>query len=88
MNKLIINRYNYKDKISDSDLSFDEKRNLAGLFGTLSLDDRMNLINEVLNGLDYNFIVTPKEVDFQIDRLSSVISSGINRYIHDTKVSN
>ena len=88
MNKLIVNRYNYKDKISDRDLSFDEKRDLAGLFGTLSDSDRMNLINEVLNGLDYNFIVTPKEVDFQIDRLSSVISSGINRYIHDTKVSN
>ena len=54
----------------------------------MSDSDRMNLINEVLNGLDYNFIVTPKEVDFQIDRLSSVISCGINRYIHDTKVSN
>ena len=26
MNKLIVNRYNYKDKISDRDLSFDEKR--------------------------------------------------------------
>ena len=88
MNKLIVNRYNYKDKISDRDLSFDEKRDLAGLFGTLSDSDRMNLINEVLNGLDYNFIVTPKEVDFQIDRLSDVISCGINRYIHDTKVSN
>ena len=60
----------------------------AGLFGTLSDSDKKSLINEVLNGLDYNFIVTPKEVDFQIDRLSSVISSGINGYIHGTKVSN
>ena len=66
----------------------DEKRNFAGLFGTLSDSDKKSLINEVLNGLDYNFIVTPKEVDFQIDRLSSVISSGINGYIHGTKVSN
>ncbi len=88
MNKLVVNRYNYRDKISDRDLSFDDKRNLAGLFGILSESDKMSLISEVLNGLDYNFIVTPKEVDFQIDRLSSVISSGINRYIHDTKVSN
>ncbi len=88
MNKLIVNRYNYKNKIDYSDLSYDEKRNFAGLFGTLSDSDKMSLINEVLNGLDYNFIVTPKEVDFQIDRLSSVISSGINGYIHGTKVSN
>lgn len=88
MNKLIVNRYNYRDKINNRDLSFDEKRDLAGLFGTLSDSDRMSLINEVLNGLDYNFIVTPKEVDFLIDRLSSVISSGINRYIHNSKVSN
>lgn len=88
MNKLVVNRYNYRDKINNRDLSFDEKRDLAGLFGTLSDSDRMSLINEVLNGLDYNFIVTPKEVDFLIDRLSSVISSGINRYIHNSKVSN
>lgn len=88
MNKLIVNRYNYKNKIDYSDLSYDEKRNFAGLFGTLSDSDKKSLINEVLNGLDYNFIVTPKEVDFQIDRLSSVISSGINGYIHGTKVSN
>lgn len=88
MNKLIVNRYNYRDKINNSDLSIDEKRDLAGLFGTLSDSDRMELINEVLNGLDYNFIVTPKEIDFQIDRLSSVISSGINRYIHSSRVSN
>ena len=88
MNKLIVNRYNYKNKIDYSDLSYDEKRNFAGLFGTLSDSDKKSLINEVLNGLDYNFIVTPKEVDFQINRLSSVISSGINGYIHGTKVSN
>ena len=86
--KATYNRYNYKNKIDYSDLSYDEKRNFAGLFGTLSDSDKKGLINEVLNGLDYNFIVTPKEVDFQIDRLSSVISSGINGYIHGTKVSN
>ena len=84
----LITNLNYKNKIDYSDLSYDEKRNFAGLFGTLSDSDKKSLINEVLNGLDYNFIVTPKEVDFQIDRLSSVISSGINGYIHGTKVSN
>lgn len=88
MNKLIVNRYNYRDKISNSYLSDNEKREVAGMIGALSDSDKMSLINEVLNGLDYNFIVTPKEVDFLVDKLSGIIGNGINRYIQDCEVSN
>ena len=86
MNKLIVNRYNYLDKIKDKDLTMEEKKEMAGLLGQLSDTDKKNLINEVLNALNYNFIVTPKEVDFQIERLASVISSGINRSLHKEEV--
>ena len=47
-------------------LSNEEKKEVIGLLGELSDDDRISLISEVLNSLEYNFIVTPKEIDFQI----------------------
>ena len=56
-----------------------------GLMGELSDNDRISLIDEVLNSLNYNFIVTPKEIDFQIDKLSQVISNGINNIICSIK---
>lgn len=82
-NKLIFNRSNYLDKIKDKNLNEEEKREVIGLLGELSDNDRIGLINEVLNSLNYNFIVTPKEIDFQIDKLSDVISNGINMALHD-----
>lgn len=82
-NKLVFNRYNYMDKIKDRDLTYDEKRELMGLMGELSDTDRISLIDEVLGSLNYNFIVTPKEVDFQIDKLSQVLSKGINNIIYN-----
>lgn len=85
-NKLIFTRSNYLDKISDNNLSDDEKREVMGLIGELSDDDKRNLIDEVLNSINYNFIVTPKEIDFQIDKLSSILSCGINRVLHKNSV--
>ena len=84
-NKLVFNRYNYIDKIRDKDLSDEEKKEVMGLMGELSDNDRISLIDEVLNSLNYNFIVTPKEIDFQIDKLSQVISNGINNIICSIK---
>lgn len=84
-NKLVFNRYNYLDKIKDKNLNTEEKKEVLGLIGELSDTDRISLIEEVLNSLNYNFIVTPKEIDFQIDKLSLVISSGINNIIYDKK---
>lgn len=85
-NKLVFTRNNYLDKISDKSLSDKEKREVMGLIGELSDDDKRNLIDEVLNSLNYNFIVTPKEIDFQIDKLSNVLSNGINRVLHKNSV--
>ncbi|MGM9882282.1 MAG: GPR endopeptidase [Bacilli bacterium] len=81
-NKLIFSRSNYLDKIKDKDLSKKEKREMAGILGELSENDKRSLINEVLSSLNYNFIVTPKEIDFLIDKLSLAIAGGINNSLH------
>lgn len=85
-NKLILNRYNYLSKIKDRDLSLKEKKELSGMLGELSDSDRQSLIYEVLSSLNYNFIVTPKEIDFLIDKLTDVIAGGINKSLHESEV--
>lgn len=82
INKLVFTRTNYYDKIKDKTLSNEEKKEVIGLLGELSDDDRISLISEVLNSLEYNFIVTPKEIDFQIDNLKEVLVNGINKCLH------
>lgn len=82
-NKLIFNRSNYVDKIKDKDLNLEEKRDILGMIGELSDTDKKSLIEEVLTSVNYNFIVTPKEVDFVIDKLSMIIGNGINKCLHD-----
>ncbi len=64
-------------------LKSEEKKDLLGLLGTLEDDEMKNLLIEVLSPIGYNFMVTPKEVDFLIDKLALLIGKGINRSIHD-----
>ena len=82
-NKLIINRSNYLKKIQNKNLTLQEKKDILGVVGELSEVDKKSLIDEVLTSVNYNFIVTPKEIDFVIEKLSTVISNGINKSIHD-----
>jgi len=84
-NKLIFTRNNYLEKIKEKSLSTEEQKNILGLIGELSDTEKKNLINEVLNSVNYNFIVTPKEVDFQIECLSNLLSNGINKSLHNEK---
>ena len=58
------------------------------MIGELSDNDKKSLIEEVLTSVNYNFIVTPKEVDFVIDKLSMIIGNGINKCLHDIQVIN
>ena len=43
-------------------------------------------IYEILNPIGYNLMVTPKEVDFVVEKLSDVISNGINKALHHKKI--
>lgn len=82
-NKLVFTRNNkYIDKLKDSDLSKEEKKQLSGIIGSLSEEEKKGLINEVLNSINYNLIVTPKEIDFLIDKLSEVLAGSINNSLH------
>ena len=66
----------------EKDLSFEEKSNLMGIIGTLGDDEVRQLIYEVLSPVGYNLMVTPKEVDFIIEKLSDIIAGGINVALH------
>lgn len=81
--KLTFNNVNYlKENI---DLNEDDKKELFGLVGLLNDIEIKALINEVLTPIGYNLMVTPKEIDFVIPKLSSIISDSINTSIHHLK---
>ena len=46
-------------------------------------EDKYELIKETLIPNDYNFIVTPKEIDELIDNMSNVVARGINISLQD-----
>ena len=68
------------------ELPKEEKERLLGMVGNLSEEEMKQLIFEVLSPIGYNMMVTPKEVDFVIDKLSLVIKNGINKSLHDDKL--
>ena len=83
MNKLTYNKLgNYKEKIDNNNLDDNEKRKIIGLIGCLSDEDKRSLLLEVMSSINYNLIVTPKEIDFIIEKLSDCISSAINNSLH------
>ena len=82
INKLSYKKINYKNKLRDRKLSNSDKENLLGLFGTLTEWEQLSLIDEVLNNINLNLIVTPTEIDFLIDKLSEVIANSLNNALH------
>lgn len=80
ISKLISKPINFLNK--DVDLNNEDKKTLLGLIGTLSEEELLNLTYEVLTPIGYNLMVTPKEVDFIIEKLSEIISFGINHSLH------
>ena len=79
--KLTFNNINYLNKKIKEDKEVKEQ--LLGLVGTLDEDELQTLIFEVLEPIGYNLMVTPKEIDFVIEKLSDVISISINDCVHD-----
>ena len=81
--KLTFNNVNYLNK--ETLVNIDEKRELFGLVGSLNYEETKELISEVLSPIGYNLMVTPKEIDFIIPRLATLISNSINEAIHFIK---
>lgn len=87
---------NYKNKIAitkeyenyQKELTKQEKEKILGIIGTLDNESLKKLIDEVLNPLDYNLMVTPKEIDFLIDKLAKLLSNSLNNSLHKIKRQN
>ncbi len=56
-----------------------EKKQIMGLLGSLTDDEIKALIREVLTPLGYNLLVTPKEIDFVIAKLSKLLAQSLNK---------
>lgn len=71
-------------KTDKEDIEIDDsiRQSLLGMVGTLNNGEVRSLVYEVLTPIGYNLMVTPKEVDFVMEKLSDVIGSGINQALH------
>ena len=78
--KLTFNNVNYLNKQVKENK--EDKEQLLGLLGTLNDEELQILLYEVLNPIGYNLMVTPKEIEFVIQKLFDVISNSINNAIH------
>lgn len=80
LNKLVVGGINYLKK--DIQVSEFDKKELLGLVGNLSDLEVRKLVSEVLTPVGYNFMVTPKEIDFVVSKLCDVIGDGLNISLH------
>ena len=74
------NKINYFD--SEYKLEKDEKKEILGYIGLLNNDEIKKLVWEVLSPIEADMIVTVKEIDFIIDKLSKLLSDGLNKVLH------
>ena len=80
-NKLINeNMYDY----SNQEVIFDKesKEAILGILGSLGDEELKQLFLEVLTTFNYNLMVTPKEVDYVIEKIGLLIGNGINKSLH------
>jgi len=79
--KLIMEKnQNYKEH--KNNLTPEQKEDLLGIVGTLDDQSLKDLVYEVLSPIDYNLMVTPKEVDFMIEKLSLLLANSLNKSLH------
>lgn len=71
-----------RTNIPNDNIDEEDKKCLFGLIGSLKEDELKKYISEVLTPKGHNMIVTTKEIDFLIKKLSDLISSGINNTLH------
>lgn len=69
-------------KDNEQPLSIKDKKHLMGVIGTLNEDQTKQLVREVLSPIGYNMMVTPKEINFLIEKLSKILAGGINNALH------
>lgn len=65
------------------ELTKEQKEDLLGMVGLLDEQELKSLILEVLLPINYNMMVTPKEIDYLIDKLSLLLGNMINKSLHE-----
>lgn len=68
----------HEEKLSDK-----EKEDVLGMVGLLNEQEQKKLLLEVLIPVNYNMMVTPKEIDYVIEKLSLLIGNAINKSLHE-----
>lgn len=63
-------------------LTDEQKELILGELGKLEPLDLKQLLDEVLTPIKYNFMVTPKEIDYLIEKLSLLIANALNKSLH------
>ncbi|SMO50587.1 GPR endopeptidase [Melghirimyces algeriensis] len=77
-----LNRPDVKE-LQSQDISPQMGEKMMGIVGTLDSDEKRRLIEEVLDPLGQNLIVTPKEVDTFIGDMGKLIADGLNCALHE-----
>lgn len=80
INKLVIKHNYLEDNIEPT---MEDKSLLFGIVGTLKPYETKRLIYEVLSPIGYNLMVTPKEIDFAVKKISDIIANGINNALNE-----
>lgn len=78
----LISEYQQNYKNHTKELSKEQKEEVLGMVGTLEEEELKQLIFEVLIPLNYNLMVTPKEIDFLMDKLALLLGTAINKSLH------
>jgi spore protease len=60
-----------------------QTREIMGLLDSISENERLALVKEVLEPLGHDLIVTPKEIDEFIEDIANIVASGLNASLHD-----
>ena len=61
------------------------EENVFGEFGNISSNEKKEVIRDVLTDSGINMIVTPKEIDIDIQNLSEIISKALDYSLHEIK---
>ncbi len=60
-----------------------QTKEVLGVLSPLTADERLQLVQEVLEPLGHNLVVTPKEVDAFVENMAHMIACGLNKALHD-----
>ena len=75
-----VNKQDYQ--YHQGELTNEQKEDVLGMVGLLSDSEQKELLLEVLLPVNYNLMVTPKEIDYVMDKLSLLLGNAINKSLH------